>query len=128
MENRFSIAALFFFLVSPIASARAADPVTLKLYDPSGAFEVQQIFAARVDDLNGKTVCELSDSAWEDNRTFPLIRSLLQDQFPTVKFIPYTDFPHDMRAAGGGFAIDQDSTANMVKQKGCQAVIVGNAG
>jgi ABC-type amino acid transport substrate-binding protein len=128
MENRFSIAALFLFLVSPIASARAADPVTLKLYDPSGAFEVQQVFAPRVSDLSGKTVCELSDSAWEDNRTFPLIRSLLQDQFPTAKFIPYTDFPHDMRAAGGGFAIDQDATANMVKQKGCQAVIVGNAG
>jgi len=110
--------------------ARAAEPVTFQLYDPSGAFEVTQAFAPRLNDLNGKTVCELSDGQWEDARTFPLIRSLLQGLYPTLKILPYTEFPQDMAggATAGGFAIDQDSTANMVKEKGCQAAIVGNAG
>ena len=135
MKSRFWIRGLLVFLVYAIAvagvpftKASPAEPVTLKLYDPSGAFEVQQMFAPRLSELNGKTICELSDSAWEHDRTFPLIRRLLQGLFPAVKIIPYTEFPHEIRAAGGGFAIDQDSTANMVKQKGCQAVVVGNAG
>ena len=108
-------------------AARAAEPVTFQLYDPSGAFEVTQTFAPRLDNLDNKTVCELSDGQWEDARTFPLIRELLQKRYPTLKVLPYTSFPQDM-AATGGFAIDQDSTAKMVKERGCQAVIVGNAG
>ena len=117
-------------IVPPLNGASAAGSVTLKLYDPSGAFEVRQVFAPRLNDLNGKIICELSDGQWEDNRTFPVIREQLQRLHPTAKIIPYTEFPHESSgsASGGGFAIDLDSTANVVKQKGCQAAIVGNAG
>lgn len=138
MKSRFCVRVLLIFLLvlmivtagPSIEGAIAAGPVTLRLYDPSGAFEVRQVFAPRLSDLNGKTICELSDGQWEDNRTFPVIRESLQGLFPTAKIIPYTEFPHESSgsASGGGFAIDLDSTANMVKQKGCQAVIVGNAG
>jgi hypothetical protein len=110
-------------------SAEAAAPVTLTLYNPTGAVEVKQIFAPRLADLNGKTICELSNDGWEASRTFPAIRQLLQRQFPTVKFVPYTEFPHGHGSAGGGtYAMDDDRIVDMVKKKGCQAVITGNAG
>jgi hypothetical protein len=108
----------------------AAESVILRVYDPGGSFEVTQTFAPRLSDLNGKTICELSDGQWEDTRTFPLITELLQKLYPTAKILPYTEFPHESSgsASEGGFAIDLDTTADLVKQKGCQAVIVGNAG
>jgi hypothetical protein len=105
-----------------IQGAMAAEPVTLKVYDPTGAIEVTQLFAPRLADLHGKTICELSNGSWEAYRTFPVIRELLQRQFPTAKIIPYTEFPE------GTAKIDVPNIGNVVKQKGCQAVIVGNAG
>ncbi len=110
-------------VTTPSATAQA--PVTLTLYDPTGAFEVTQTFAPRLPDLNGKTICELSNDSWEAKRTFPLIESLLQKQFPTIKIISWDQFPHGNIAETG---IDNDKAATAVKQKGCQAVIVGNAG
>lgn len=102
--------------------ALAAEPVTLKVYDPTGAFEVSQAFSPRLADLNGKTICEVSDDSWETDRTFPLIRGLLQRQFPTAKIVPYDQFPM------GTALIDNDQIAKLAKDKRCQAVIVGNAG
>jgi len=64
------------------------------VYDPTGSAEVTQLFAPRLADLNGKTICEVSNDSWEAQRTFPLIRALLQKQFPTAKIIPYTEFTH----------------------------------
>jgi hypothetical protein len=98
-------------------------PVTLTVYDPSGAFEVTQSFAPRLADLNGKTICEVSDNSWETDRTFPLIASLLQKQFPTVKIIDYTKFDPA--------TVDLAALAKLgsgIKAAGCQAAIVGNAG
>ncbi len=116
--------------ISSTMDVHAAESVTLQLYNPGGSFEVTQVFAPRAGDLSGKTICELSDGAWEDSRTFPLIRELLQHLYPMAKILPYTEFPHGSGDSAGGenFPIDLDSTAALVKQKGCQAVIVGNAG
>lgn len=69
----------------------AADPVTLEVYDATGAFEITKLHAPRLPDLNGKTICEISNNQWEARRTFPLIRELLQKQFPTAKIIPYDE-------------------------------------
>lgn len=95
---------------------------TLEVYDPTGAIEVNQLYAPRLADLSGKTICELSNGSWEHDRTFPLIRNLLQKRFPDAKIIPYTEFPT------GSFSIDVESICNILKEKGCQAVITGNAG
>lgn len=108
-----------------VNKATAQTPATLTVYDPTGAFEVTQTFAPRLPDLNGKTICELSNDSWETYRTFPVIRELLQRQFPTAKFIPWDQFPHGNVAERG---IDNDETIKKVKAAGCQAVIVGNAG
>lgn len=111
--------AAFVIVSAPVATAQT--PVTLQVYDPTGAFEVTQLFAPRVADLNGKTICEISDNLWETQRTFPLIRSLLQKQFPTATIIAYDKLP----------AATTDAASKLgetVKKAGCQAVIVGNAG
>jgi hypothetical protein len=108
--------------VPPTSAPAPAGPVTLELYNPSGAFEVSQLFSKRLDTLAGKTICELSNGSWEDDRTFPYIRALLQKTYPTAKFIPYTEFPV------GTAVIPYPEVAALAKSKGCDAVIVGNAG
>jgi hypothetical protein len=106
----------------PAGEAAEAGPVALEVYDPTGATEITNLFSARIDTLEGKTICELTNASWEARRTFPFIRELLQNQYPTAKIIPYTEFPQ------GTSAIDVKDIANMVKERGCDAVILGNAG
>ena len=98
----------------------AISAVSLEMYDPTGTIETTELFAPRLTDLNGKTICELSDLSWEDHRTFPLIRELLQKRFPGVKIIPYTEFP-------GVYGIEADVLAKVLREKGSDGVIVGNA-
>jgi len=106
---------------APVPAAAPA-PVTLKVYDPTGAIEVTQLFAPRLADLNGKTICEVSDVSWEAARTFTQIRQLLQKQFPTAKFVTWDQFP------SGNPEADDAKLGDLAKAKGCQAAIVGNAG
>ncbi len=94
----------------------------LELYSPLGGTEVTVLHPPRLADLNGKTLCELSDDSWQAHRTFPALRTALQRQYPSTRIIPYTEFPI------GRSEIDSDETADMVVRKKCQAVIVGNAG
>jgi hypothetical protein len=99
-------------------------PVTLKVFDPTGAIEVTQLFAPRLSDLNVKTICEVSNTSWEAARTFPLIRELLIKQYPTAKIIDFTRFP-----SGTTTISDENSKlGDKLKAAGCQAAIVGNAG
>jgi len=98
--------------------------VKLEVFDPSGFTESAKpsLYASRLLDLNGKTICELSNgSGWEINRTFPLIRQLLSERFPNIRIIPYTEFPSGVQE------IDVDDIGNIVMIKGCDAVIGGNA-
>ena len=95
--------------------------VTLETPDPRGAIEVTQLHAPRLANLSGKTICELSNGSWEHARTFPVIRKLLQQRYPDIKIIPYTEFPV------GSAGIDVEDIGKMVQEKGGQAVIIGNA-
>ncbi len=114
---------LIALMVMTAPAATAQTSFSLTVYDPTGAIEVTQVHPPRLADLAGKTICEVSTGlTWEAHRTFPRIRELLQKQYPTVKIIPYTEFP------AGSEAIDNDDTADLVKSKGCQAAIVGNGG
>ncbi|MFC2052571.1 hypothetical protein ACFLT4_07585 [Chloroflexota bacterium] len=94
--------------------------LSLEVYNPTGTIEITQRYAPRLADLRGKTICELSNLTWEDQRTFPIIRELLQKQFPDVKIIPYTEFP-------GIFGFDAEALSKALKEKGCEGAIVGNA-
>ncbi len=102
----------------PVATAQT--PVTMKVYNPTGALAIKQLFSARLSDLNGKTICEMG-SSWESERTFPLISSLLQKQFPTIKIVPDTKMPR-------WTANPDQKFVDTVKAAGCQGVIIGNAG
>jgi len=108
--------------VAGINQAAAQTPFALKVYDPTGAFEVTQAFASRVTDLNGKTICEVTNSSWEAARTFPTIRELLQKQFPAAKFVSFDKLPTILTTS------DIPNLESAVQAAGCQAVIVGNAG
>ena len=72
--------------------------------------------------LAGKTICELSNDTWQAHRVLPEIRKLLREKYPSAKFIPYTEFPM------GNTGIDSEKAADLLVKKGCQAVVIGNAG
>ena len=81
------------------------------------------VHADRLDTLDGKTICEVSNGSWQFDRIFPFVREQLKKQYPTVKILPYTEVI-DKRA-------DMENLAYVVKvlkEKGCQAVITGMAG
>ena len=121
-----SLAGLFlwagFTFLGCVPQAGAEEAVTWELTNPTGGFEISQLHAARLKDLAGKTICEVSVDTWQSHRTYPAIREALQSKYPTAKIIPFTEFPQGIKG------IDDEKTAQMVQDRGCQAVIVGNAG
>lgn len=96
--------------------------VMFQVLNPCGAVGSSQgVYATRLPNLAGKTIGMLSNKLGEADRILPFIRELLQKQFPTANIIPHTEFPQ------GGDRIDSTEIVQIVKSKGCQAVIVGNA-
>ena len=120
-KSVFRVGLIALMTIPLIRNAAAAEPVTLTVYDPTGAIEVTQLFSPRLADLNGKTICQVSDNLWETDRTFPLIGQLLQRQFPTMKIVSYKDLPEASTDVN-------PKLIAAVKAAGCQGVIVGNAG
>ena len=92
--------------------------VTLEVYDPSGALDVPMTFAKRLDTLEGKTIGQIGHS-WEADRMHSLIKDQLEKMYPTVKIIPHTEMPD---------YTDPELVAKAVREKKCDAVIIGNAG
>ncbi len=109
----------FVVITCPVVTAQA--PVTLTVYNPTGAFEVTQSFAPRLTDLNGKTICLSSNNRWEADRILPLVSQLLQKQFPTAKIVPATEF------VVTGEMTDK-AIGDTLKAKACQGVILSSAG
>ncbi len=104
------------------ATVSAADvPITLTVYNPTGASQVTDLFAPRLSDLKDKTICELSLGIWEAPRTFPAIRDLLTTKYG-AKVVPYDQLPPLSETK------DVVGLEDAVKKAGCQGVIVGNAG
>ena len=48
--------------------------------------------AGRLEDLNGKTVCELWDYLFRGDEIFPWVEDALRDRYPGVNFVPYSEF------------------------------------
>ena len=92
----------------------------LEVYDPAGTVDLTEKHAPRLETLSGKTICELSDRMWEDSRTFPHIRKILQSRFPDAKIIPFTEFP-------GVYGVTDEALAEAVRKSGCDGTVVGNA-
>ncbi len=95
--------------------------VTLEFHDPSGAVEVKRAHAPRVSTLAGKRVGFVSNEQWQAYRMLPLLKGLLEADFPGIEVLPIDAFPQ------GNALIGNEETAELVKQSGVDAVIVGNA-
>jgi len=100
----------------------------LEVVSPAGLEAVKAIgAAARLADLNGKTVGEVWNGVFKGDVTFPIIRQLLKKKYPGVKIIPYTAFYHlpgsDVPAHQRALAKEIVETA---REQGCDALISGN--
>ena len=100
----------------------ARGTVNLEVFNPAGEIEVNERYAARLETLKGRTICEVSNGLWQADRTFELIRKRMKERFPDSKIIPYTELPY------GSTQIDSDHIIEVLEKKKCDAVIVGNAG
>ncbi|MBI2858199.1 MAG: hypothetical protein HYX90_03895 [Chloroflexi bacterium] len=101
---------------------KSRQTTALEVFNPTGAVDSSSMYAPRLDTIEGKTICELSNGAWEAHTMFPPIRELLQERFPSAEFIPYTELPT------GVTAIDVDSISKIVEENKCEAAILGNCG
>jgi hypothetical protein len=95
--------------------------VTLEFHDPSGTVHVKQPHAPRVETLAGKRVGFVSNEQWQAYRMLPLLKKLLEADFPGIDVLPVDAFPQ------GNAVIGSEDTAAQVKASGVDAVIVGNA-
>lgn len=93
----------------------------LEFYDPSGTLEVTQAFAPRLDSLEGKRIGIVSNEQWQAFRMLPMLKQLLEKDFPGITVLPVDAYPQ------GNALIGTEETAAMVKKSGVDAVIVGNA-
>jgi hypothetical protein len=102
----------------------APSTVEITMVDPGGSTEIKYLNAPRLEKLDGKTIAILSNETakWQVHRVLPHIKELLEAKFPTAKVLAYTEFPI------GENEINNDATAQLVKDRGCHAAIVGNAG
>ncbi|MGH8661089.1 MAG: UGSC family (seleno)protein [Burkholderiales bacterium] len=95
--------------------------VKLEFHDPSGALEVTQPHAPRVASLSGRRIGVVSNEQWQAYRMLPMLKEMLEQDFPGVTVLPIESFPQ------GNALIGTEETAALVKKSGVDAVIVGNA-
>jgi ABC-type amino acid transport substrate-binding protein len=96
-------------VVWPLGKA-ASQPVALK---------------PRPSDLSGLTVCELSDYGFRAEEIFPIIRELLSQKYPGIKFIEYPVFGNTHGAKEAEIIAN---LAEKLKNNKCDVVISGVGG
>jgi len=95
--------------------------VKLEFHDPSGTLEITQPHAPRLASLEGRRIGFVSNEQWQAFRMLPLLKSMLEQDFPGVEVLPIDTFPQ------GNDLIGTEKTADLVGKSGVDAVIVGNA-
>jgi len=79
----------------------------------------------RIADLNGKTICELSDYSFRGEEICPIVTELFRQQYPGIKFVEYTNFGNTHGAAEAEVIHNLPA---MLKEHGCDGVISGVGG
>ena len=92
-----------------------------EFHDPAGATAVSHPHAARLESIAGKTIGFLSNEQWQAHRMLPLIKSMIEADFPGARVLPVDAFPQ------GNAEIPKDATCAQVQAAGVDAVIIGNA-
>jgi hypothetical protein len=95
--------------------------VTLEFHDPSGTLEVTHQHAPRLASLEGRRIGFVSNEQWQAFRMLPLLKEMLEADFPGIEVLPVETFPQ------GNVLIGSEETAALVKQSGVDAVIIANA-
>ena len=95
--------------------------IQLEFHDPSGAIEATAVHARRLPSLAGKRIGFLSNEQWQAFRTLPLLKRMLEEDFPGIDVLPIDTFPQ------GNANIGTEETAELVKRSGVDAVVIGNA-
>lgn len=93
----------------------------IEFYDPSGSIEVTQAHAPRLTALEGKRIGFVSNEQWQAFRMLPMLKDMLEADFPGIEVLPVDAFPQ------GNALIGTEETAALVKKSGVDAVIVANA-
>ena len=86
--------------------------------------------APRLETLDGKTVCEIWNGGFKADVMFPIIEQMLRKRYPTVRMIPFTEFPTVTIASlgSGKKAGTLEAVRAALLEKGCDALITGNGG
>jgi hypothetical protein len=97
-----------------------------KVVWPLGKLAYQPItLKPRPANLDGLTICELSDYGFRAEEIFPFVRELLRKRYPGIKFIVYPAF-------GNIHGSKEDEIISSLPEKlqkyGCNAVISGVGG
>lgn len=84
--------------------------------------------APRLNTLDGKTIGEIWNGGFRGDESFPMLERMLRERYPTMRIIPYSEFP---LATVASFHPEQkeetlEALRARLKEKGCDAVIVGN--
>lgn len=93
----------------------------IEFYDPSGTLDASRPYAARLPSLAGKRIGLLSNAKWQAYRMLPMLKSMLEADFPGVEVVSEDRYPQ------GNAVIGNEDVAALVKNSGVDAVIVGNA-
>ena len=95
--------------------------VKLEFHDPSGTLDASKPYAPRLESLNGKKIGMLSNGQWQAYRMLPMLKTLLEADFPGIEVIPEDRYPQGNTKIGAAEVVQQ------VKDSGVDGVIVGNA-
>jgi len=95
--------------------------IKLEFHDPSGTLDASKPYAARLPSLVGKRIGLLSNAKWQSYRMLPMLKTLLETDFPGVEILSEDSYPQ------GNAVIGNEDVAQLVKQSGVDAVIIGNA-
>jgi len=102
---------------------------THEVVSPLGEPVVNRItMAPRLNTLGGKTIGEIWNGGFRGDESFPMIERMLQERFPTVKLIPFTEFP--LVTIASLHPERKEKTLQVLrdkmKEKSCDAAIIGN--
>ena len=84
--------------------------------------------APRLADLNGKTICELSDMLFGGETIYPLVREHIRALFPGVRFVEYSEFGAFYSGEGARESALTATLPERLRRHGCDAVIAGIGG
>lgn len=93
----------------------------IQFYDPTGHTEVSQPHAPRPASLAGKRIGFLTNEEWQAYFTLPALKAQIETDFPGAEVLAVDAFPKS------NAEIKSDRVAELVRQSGVDAVIIGNA-